>query len=113
MFLYDGSWCQLHNERDIKKGDEKRKGGLIHLSALWGGGRGAASQIFAYPPHLEKIPPPTWKNPPVSRLPSPVLADTKFLFPQASKPKPLNWYRHNSTMVSALNLKIYQNFVGG
>ena len=79
-----------------RRGIKKERVGLIRLSALWG----AAEQKFAHSLHPEKIPPLPWKNPPVSRLPLPVLANTKLLFPQASKPKALNWYRQNSTMVS-------------
>ena len=81
-------------------GMKNERGGLIHLSALWG----TNSQKFAHSSHLEKIPPLTWENPPVSRLSPPVLPNTKFFFNQASKPKPLNWYRYNST-VTELSLR--------
>ena len=87
MFLYAGSWCQ---------GGLKKKGGTDTPFCTKGG---TQPKICSFP-NLEKIPPPTWKNLPVRLLPL-GLANTKFLFPQASMPKPLNCYRHNSTMISA------------
>ena len=70
-----------------RRGDEKRKGEADTPFHTRGG---ATSQKFAHSPHLEKNFPSHMENPPVSRLPPPVLPNTKLLFSQASKPKPLN-----------------------
>ena len=53
-------------------------------------GEGATSQKFTHSPHLGKKLLSHMDNPPVSRLCLPVLSRTKFLFPMASKRKPLN-----------------------
>ena len=63
------------------------------FSTTWG--MGASSQKFAHSSHLEKkFPFPHGKSPSKQTPLSPVPPNTTFLFPQASKPKPLNWQRH-------------------
>ena len=72
---------------------KKKWGGWYTFPHYGGEGMQPAKNLLILP-IWKKIFPPTWKNFPVSRLPSPVLPNTKFLFSQACKPKLLNQYRH-------------------
>ena len=90
-----GGGLHVSEDRRIsRREDEKRKretGTPFHTMGAGGGGCGATRQKVAhFPPSGKKFTLPHGKNSSVSRLPLPVLPNTKFLFPQTSKPKPLN-----------------------
>ena len=87
IFLWCGSVghvLQVSEDRAVsRRGDEKSTYTFPHY-----GGQPAKNLLIL--PIWKKTDLPAWKNFPVSWLPPPVPPNTKFLFPQASKPKPLN-----------------------
>ena len=82
--------CMLLKIGGYQEEGWKKKGWLIHFSTPW---RQPVKNLLI-PSTWKKIAPPTWKIPQLVDPHPPVPLNTKFLFPQASKPKPLNWYRH-------------------
>ena len=86
----EGGGLHVSEDRgDIRRENEKRKGEgdtSFHTMGEMGGGWNQPENLLILPT-WKKVFPFTWKNSPLSRLPLPVLPNTKFLFPQASKPK--------------------------